>query len=125
MKINVTNEQEIAAALDEVQKRSRIRTVTARDILEASEFLEGHLDRFATKAARIGTTAHIDLNAQNFPGNYGGMPESTQFKLERTSTGWFVTYVNRLECRRDGHRFSLVLPELAQKQAVAHASNPK
>ena len=119
MKINIDNCQKIEQALADVQKKARERTISYEDILEAISHIEDELN--ISKKAMIGTKAHISLYCGHFPGAYKGTPMGTEFDIERFSTGWFLTGVDR--CSVDHTRtYRLILSESAKEAILNNAS---
>lgn len=86
----------LRSVLDDVQYRCTARTVTASDVLTALDRIQRKLN--ITKKALEGTTVHVDLHAQSFPGAYHGIPESTQFCAVFRSGSWRVTDISRDRC---------------------------
>ena len=122
MKINITekNMDKLQNLLDCLQKRMTSRTITAKDILEATEDIERRLD--IPKARMTGITAVVDMNAQDFPRAYKYTPQSTLFALTKTETGWAVTDIWRDECHRSNRGFTLSLTDEAKKAIIDRIS---
>jgi len=91
--------------LDEVQKRAKVRTINAVDIVKALAEVEDKL--LITKRDREGIEVEIDLNAQTFPNAYKGRPESTVFTAKFTKGCWKLTKIER-SFVRNPHRKYLV-----------------
>ena len=69
--INISTEDgmnKFAEVINEVQKRSKVRTVTAEEIKRCTDKVFERLN--ITKKALNGVKAIIDLNAQTFPSAY-------------------------------------------------------
>lgn len=92
---NEKNKDRLQAILDDVQKRSRTRTVNVADFYDAVKRIEEYLD--IPKNALDGVRAHVDIHAQTFPNAYHGTPESTQFEMIFEKRYWRVTRVWRAE----------------------------
>lgn len=93
MKINVNNKEKIEAALNETQSRAKARTISYEDILETIEHIEEKLN--ISKKAMVGVIAHVSLYCEHFAGSYKGVPMGTEFTIQRFSSGWFLTKVDR------------------------------
>ena len=115
--VKETNKERIQQELDVLQKRSKVRTIDAGDILKACSRIEKELN--VTKKALVGTVAIVDPNAQDFPKAYKYTPESTSFRIVRTSTGWKLTDLYRDSCARSDNRYIVTIPEEA-KQEILH-----
>ena len=98
MKINVSATEKIQAAIDNAEGKARVRQITAQTVSEWVQRIERTLEARLFKADWTGLAFWVDEHAQSFPGAYKGTPESTQFRLERTASGWFVTEVKRDVC---------------------------
>jgi hypothetical protein len=95
MKIIVkeANADRINAAIKEAEGRATARTITAKDVISAAEKITRRLD--ISKTALKGVSAHVDAWAQDFPRAYKYTPESTQFDLIHTGSGWALVNVDR------------------------------
>jgi len=99
MKINVTNTEKIQQEIDNVQADCRQRTINAQQVEMYAKMLEEKLEaRGLPKKLRMGFKFLVNPNAQNFPNAYKWTPISTNFLLERFSSGWFVTMIARDYC---------------------------
>lgn len=96
MKINTTNIEAIAYALNPIQAKSRVRTISHLDVANAVLRIEKFLANYnIPKKDWKGLVFNVDCNAQSFPNAYKGIPESTQFVVERGSKDWFITSMSR------------------------------
>src|SRR5690554_1471924 len=97
MKIKVaeSNREKLQAAIDEAQKKAQVRWIDADDIFDAIETAEEQLTRILAKKDWPGAAVFVDKHAQKFPACYRGTPESTQFRIERNTAGWNVTWIGR------------------------------
>ena len=95
MKIIVkeANADRINAAIKEAEGRATARTITAMDVNSAAEKITRRLN--ISKTALKGVSAHVDPWAQDFPRAYKYTPESTQFDLIYTGSGWALVNVDR------------------------------
>lgn len=101
MKINpFTNSgmEKLAAALDEVQRRAKVRTISADDVKSALLSINKKLD--IPKKHLDGVQICVDIHAQTFPSAYKYRPESTQFVAVNIRGTWYVTGVSRSDTMR-------------------------
>lgn len=125
-KINIKREEKINEVLQDVQQRSRARTITVKDIVFESSLIEKYL--FETlrlkKSNIIGTKVRIDINACTHTTGYRGEPMSTVVILElRAGAQWYVTEIDR--CRQvigSNARWVFVFPDIVIKQIVENIS---
>lgn len=113
---NEKNKVALEDALDRIQSRSRVRTVTVKDVYEAAEHVEQKLG--ITKKALEGVRVYVDLAAQTFPSAYRGIPESTQFDMVFSKRFWRVVKVSREQCKSSGHDYSVTFSDEARKALV-------
>ena len=109
MKIKIThkNADKINAAIEAVEgKRVSQRRCTCNDVIKAVDRIEKRLSGLLKKKDWTGLKFHCDPNAQRFPSCYNGRPQSTQFLIERCASGWFLTGVNRMDCRSPSHKIT-------------------
>jgi len=118
MKIRICkeNRDKIQKALDAVQGRCKERTITVDDIIYSVKDIEDNLK--IAKKAMIGIRVVSDQCCQNFPNAYKYTPYSTQYGMERTASGWFLTWVERRPTKRAGNQYNLELTEDAKKALV-------
>lgn len=113
--INETNATKISGILESVQKRSKVRTITAEDIYRTVKEVEKHLG--IPKKYLNGVCIHCDLNAQDFPNAYKYRPESTHFTAEYRSGTWKLTDVWRDTTERT-KRVRISLTEEAEAKVI-------
>jgi len=100
MKINVNNTDKLNTAINEIEgSRVSVRTITAEDIADAIKSAEKRLSALMPKTHWKGVKLSVDLHASTFPASYNGTPESTQFVVERSASGWFVVDIKRYKCK--------------------------
>ena len=99
----------IAAAIKLAEGRSRERTVTPDDILNAIEMAE-KVWKLPTRLM-TGIKIDVDINAQNFPRRYKWSAESTHFTAEHRGSRWYLTDIRRAPCRRYGHNIIAQIPD--------------
>lgn len=95
MKINVNHTDKLDTAIEAVEGKATARTITAEELQDSAEKLQGKLDAIMLKKDQVGVSFWVDYNAQHFPNAYQYTPQSTQAKLTRTVSGWFVTDIRR------------------------------
>jgi hypothetical protein len=106
----------LAAALDDVQARAKVRTISADEMVEA---LEGFRKRVGvTKKAFIGTRVTVSLHSQLMPGAYKYVPEGTVFNAEYRAGGWHITSIYRANVNTGGRVISAKLSEDAAAAVV-------
>lgn len=110
------NRDKLQAALNEAQGKSRERTITVDDIICSVKDVEDELR--IPKKYMVGIKVVSDQCCQNFPNAYKYTPYSTQFGMERTASGWFLTWVDRRPTKRAGNQYNLTLTEDAKKALV-------
>lgn len=88
------NRDRIQAILDEVQEKSKARTITFDEMKDAALRVTRHLD-IPTRRMK-GVKALIDINAQRFPSSYKFTPYSTQFEIEHGGSEWRIIRIERL-----------------------------
>lgn len=99
MKININNTEKLSAAIEAAEgTRVNARTITAEDVIRSVEKIEKRLRYLLPKKGWKGLKFNVDPHAQQFPAAYKGTPQSTQFRVERGATGWFVTAIWRWQC---------------------------
>jgi len=113
--ISVNNLDRIREMIRKAEGRATVRTISAEDLLR---FVNDYTKMLGiSKKALAGTTVIADLNAQHFPNAYRYMPESTQFGLKATSSGWTLMWVERRECKAPTRAYIAVFTEAA-KEAI-------
>ena len=91
MKILITNENKLNAAIAEAEGRATVRTIKADDIAWILNKIK------VPKSKLDGTTVHYD-GAEHFPNAYKYRPESTHFTAENIKGKWYVTDIYRATC---------------------------
>ena len=92
----------LESELRAVQKKSRVRTITAEKMLSALACLERNLG--VPRRCLNGMKVRIDCNAQDYAKAYNGIPYSTQFDAEYHN-GWKITSIERCEAKRNGRKY--------------------
>lgn len=97
--IDRAHESKITELLDSVQSQSRVRTISAGDIISECDAQTIRLFGLgASLKALAGTEIHIDVNAQSFPHAYKYDPDSTHFIANFDGKKWTLTNVYRGGC---------------------------
>ena len=97
IKINVKNQEKVEKLLDDVQKKSRTRTISYQDILDAVEDIEKKFN-MCSKKSKIGLKVFFNKHMQKFPNAYKYTPRGTEVILEYFSSGFFITKISREFC---------------------------
>ena len=109
-------EKEIRA----VQKRARVRTITAEKMLSALACLERNLG--VPRRHLNGLRVRIDCNAQDYAKAYNGTPYSTQFEAEYHN-GWKITSIERCEAKRNGRKHKYDILAISNEARVKIVEN--
>lgn len=84
---------QIDSAIAAAQGKARVRTISAIDIATALAEVEYRLN--IPKCAMDGIHVTIDINAQNFPNAYKGIPTSTIFRATYKRDHWTLDAIWR------------------------------
>lgn len=103
----------LRSTIEAVQGRARVRLVSAEEIALALLRLERTLG--ITKKAMHGVSVTMDLNAQQFPGAYKGIPESTIFSAVYKSGSWRITDIRRDRTRAPSNAVTVEHTEESRK----------
>lgn len=95
--LNHKHDDEIQSQLDRANHLARTRTVDIDEVYGAVAVLERKFED-CTKKSMEGLTVHVDLNSQDFPNAYRGVPMSTQFTLIYEKRSWRFVYAERMRC---------------------------
>lgn len=95
--LNHKHDVELQSQLDKANHLARTRTVDINEVYGAVTVLER---KFAdcTKKSMEGLIVHVDLNSQDFPNAYRGVPMSTQFVLVYEKRSWRFIRAERSRC---------------------------
>lgn len=91
---------QIAAELDTVQARAKVRTITVDEIYSTCAEIERKLS--IPKKHLIGCRFRCDLNSQDYPNAYRQIPEATIFRVEYKNNKWYLTDVCRTQQPKNG-----------------------
>jgi hypothetical protein len=116
MKINVNNEKGLIEELNKVN--AKVRNADAQSVKAIVFQIEKKLEeKGLPKKLWEGLSFWGDINAQVFPNAYKWSPDSTQFRINRFSSGWFVTDIQRMYCSEKIVIFAGILTD-EQKEAI-------
>lgn len=118
--ISEKNLERIQTRLDEAQAKSRVRNITAREMLDAVNEITEKLG--IAKTDMEGIIAFVDLNARNFPNAYRGQPESTHFNAIFQNGSWRYLAAQRDYTHRESKRVQLHFPAQAKEAILAKAA---
>jgi hypothetical protein len=116
--VKVTDTEKIQTMLDEVQKRSKVRTITAADVTEAVERVERQMLHIAKKNMD-GVEFTADMNAQSFPGAYKGRPESTLIHVVNKRGVWYLSSAYRDDTKGPTVAYEVKLTDTAKAAILA------
>ena len=119
--IREANAEKITAAIRDAEGRATARTITAQNIIETARKITRRLD--IPKKYMIGITASVDYHAQNFPNAYRYTPESTQFRMIYTASGWALTSISREASRRPNRAVDIFLTDDARAMIILNMSH--
>jgi len=98
-KTNVNATEKLEKIINGVQGKATARTISAKLVAQYAEKLETKLNKMGlTKKLMKGMLVIVDPNAQDFPKAYKYEPISTTFYLERGSSDWFISSIDRTRC---------------------------
>ena len=116
-KTNVNATEKLDVIIDAVQGKATARTISAKLVAQYAEKLETKLNKMGlTKKLRKGLLVIVDPNAQDFPRAYKYEPISTTFYLERGSSDWFISSIDRTRC---GNVEFLIVSKITPEQEKA------
>lgn len=95
--LNHKHDLEVQSQLDNANYLARTRTINIDDVYSAVATLERKFED-CTKKSMEGLTVNVDLNSQDFPNAYRGVPMSTQFVLVYEKRSWRFVRAERSRC---------------------------
>ena len=95
--LNHKHDAKIQLQLDKANHLARTRTVNVDDVYGAVATLERKFEDCIKKSME-GLTVNVDLNSQDFPNAYRGVPMSTQFTLVYEKRSWRFVCAERMRC---------------------------
>lgn len=114
--LNHKHDVEIQSQLDKANYLARTRTVDIDDVYDAVYIIERKFED-CTRKSLEGLTVHVDLNSQDFPNAYCGIPMSTQFVLVYEKRSWRFVYAERSRCGRS-KRFDVTLTDAMREELL-------
>ena len=118
MKINIKNEEKLAAAIAEAEGRATARTVTVKEIRNILE----RVSEGIPKAALHGTKVHYD-GGEHFPNAYKYRPESTHWTAENVRGNWYITSIYRSTCPNRRRNTVVEYSDTAKEKIIENLSN--
>lgn len=97
MKIAITKIAAISAVLDQVQAKSKVRNMTAIDIICHAKSCDEKLQKLGL-SERDSAKAIALFGYEKFANAYKFSPEGTVVGLQRGATGWFMVQCSRRAC---------------------------
>lgn len=91
------HDAELQSQLNKANHLAHTRTVDIDDVYNAVTVIEQKFDDCSRKSLE-GLTVHVDLNSQDFPNAYYGIPMSTQFVLGYEKRSWRFLRAERSRC---------------------------
>lgn len=111
-----SNFEKVQKELDNVQKLSKARTVSIKDI---KEFLEKAVEKLGIpKKYMNGISVTIDVNDQDFPAAYSYTPESTIIQAVYKNSNWKITDIYRGRTRGAGKEICCRLTDEAKEKVL-------
>ncbi|WP_040881991.1 hypothetical protein [Mariprofundus ferrooxydans] len=114
MKINVKDSKKLNKAIKAAEGKSWARTMTAEDIQPLISDIESVLRLMAPKKEWLGSTFDL-TNAHHIACSYFGYPKSTFVRIERFTSGWFVTRISREDAKNIAI-FPVKLPKFSNSE---------
>lgn len=114
--LNRKHDAEVQSQLDKANYLARTRTVDIDDVYDAVYILERKFEDCSRKSLE-GLTVNVDLNSQDFPNAYRGVPMSTQFTLVYEKRSWRFVRAERLKCG-EYKRYDVTLPDAMREELL-------
>lgn len=118
IKVCLANADAITAELEEAQRKAKTRKISVTEIMDFLEMEEKRLH--IPKKYMDGVRVTVDLNAQQFPNCYRGIPESTHFCAEYKRGNWYLTNLYRDRCCRPTVAGTVFLPEETKAAIISN-----
>lgn len=118
--VNERNKDRIASALDEVQKRSRTRTISVDCIYQFCA--KANVAYGIHKKDLEGSSFDVDWEAQDFPNAYKYIPESTHFVVVYEKKHFLLVEVRRDTTRGRERAIEASLSDETKKAIIEHSS---
>ena len=114
--LNHNHDAEVQSLLDKANYLARTRTVDIDDVYDAVYILERKFED-CTRKSLEGLTVNVDLNSQDFPNAYRGVPMSTQFTLVYEKRSWRFVRAERSRCG-EYKRYDVTLPDAMREELL-------
>ena len=114
--IKESNRDKLQKELERIQKRTTARNISVDDLFSIIKEIESNLG--IAKNKMVGIVADVDYNAQDFPRAYKYTPESTQITIQKVTSGWALTNIERYRCRTPKSKYILRLTDDAKKAII-------
>lgn len=115
--LNHKHDVELQSQLDKANHLARTRTVDIDDVYGAVAVLERKFED-CTKKSMEGLIVHVDLNSQDFPNAYRGIPLSTHFVLIYEKRSWRFIRAERLRCGGNNRYEVSYLPDPMREELL-------
>ena len=114
--LNHKHDAEVQSQLEKANYLARTRTVDIDDVYDAVYILERKFEDCSRKSLE-GLTVNVDLNSQDFPNAYRGVPMSTQFTLVYEKRSWRFVRAERSRCG-EYKRYDVTLPDAMREELL-------
>jgi len=114
--LNHKHDAEVQFQLDAANHLARTRTVDIDEVYSAVTVLERKFED-CTKKSLEGLTVNVDLNSQDFPNAYRGVPMSTHFTLVYEKRSWRFVSAER-SCCGESERYDVILTDLMREELL-------
>lgn len=114
--LNHKHDAEVQSQLDAANHLARTRTVDIDEVYSAVTVLERKFED-CTKKSMEGPTVNVDLNSQDFPNAYRGVPMSTHFTLVYEKRSWRFVSAERSRCG-ESKRYDVTLTDPMREELL-------
>lgn len=114
--LNHKHDAEVQSQLDAANHLARTRTVDIDEVYGAVTVLERKFED-CTKKSMEGLTVNVDLNSQDFPNAYRGVPMSTHFTLVYEKRSWRFVSAERSRCG-ESKRYDVTLTDPMREELL-------
>lgn len=114
--LNHKHDAKVQSQLDKANYLARTRTVDIDDVYDAIYILERKFED-CTRKSLEGLTVNVDLNSQDFPNAYRGVPMSTRFTLVYVKRSWRFVRAERSKCGKY-KRYEVTLTDAMREELL-------
>ena len=114
--LNHKHDAEVQSQLEKANYLACTRTVDIEDVYDAVYVIERKFED-CTRKSLEGLTVNVDLNSQDFPSTYCGIPMSTQFTLMYEKRSWRFVCAERLQCGKS-KRYDVTLTDAMREELL-------